>query len=41
MIRPVEEITVSKLASDEGKVYLLLHGFGFHNAQGESSDAYF
>lgn len=32
MIRPVEEIIVSKLTSDEGKVYLLLHSFGFHIA---------
>lgn len=32
MIRPVEEIIVSKLASDEGRVYVLLHGFGFHIA---------
>lgn len=38
MTRPAEEIIASKLTSDKGKLYLLLHSVSFHVAQAQSSN---
>lgn len=38
MTRPAEEITVSKLTSDKGKLLLLLHSVSFRIAQAKSTN---